>query len=74
MTDEYRIEMQPPDQFRYNNAVPPYVVQQPIGSSEQIHKSKNYDNEVRVIVIFQIDGIQINLLIAIAKLLKCIDT
>lgn len=48
MTEEYRIEMQPPDQFRYNNAAPPLVTHQPIGSSEQIHKSKHYDNEVTV--------------------------
>lgn len=51
MTDEYRIEMQPPDQFRYNNAVPPLVVHQPISNSEQIHKSKYYENEVNQINI-----------------------
>lgn len=46
VTDEYRIEIQPIDNFRYNSPAPPLVAHQPTGSSEQIHKSKYYDNEV----------------------------
>lgn len=46
VTEEYRIEMQPPDQFRYNNAGHTSVTHQPISCHDQIHESKLYENEV----------------------------